>query len=524
VNRRQILTHAVGLIVGSLAARTFAQSAASQPNQAADKSVIGQLTVEFDASGHLIPQNFTGLSYELAQLKDPNFFAPGNKQLIALFRQLSPAGVLRLGGNSSETCWLKINDFTQPPIPPKVDLPPDQHWMPTQLFQIMPQAIDNLSDFLNATGWQVIFGLNLGHSSPDRLALEAQFIAAKLGESILYFQLGNEPDFYSATNNRTRPPNWGFSDYIREWLACAQAILHKVPDARFGGPDVGSTSNWIPQFIPPAAQKLGTCLVAVSGHYYAEGPPDDPSVTSQRLLHTSHRVATTTSAIADLAHKNGLVYRMTEGNSCYRGGKPGMSDAFAAALWAGDYMLTLAANGCAGVNLHGGSASLLRAALGNHMPGEKVATPATHTSGGYYTPIAGELDQGFNARPIFYGMYLANQFAGCRFKPSALTAPGIDANAYACQKDGHSRVAIFNKDPVKTLTLSILAPPAAGKAKLWRMTAPSIHATTGVKLAGAEFKPDAAWSPATEEATPVKDGQLILDIPPDTAALVFFVA
>jgi len=48
---------------------------------------------------------------------------------------------------------------------------------------------------------------------------------------MLYFQIGNEPDFYHSANNRTRPANWGFKDYMQEWLACADAILKKVPGA-----------------------------------------------------------------------------------------------------------------------------------------------------------------------------------------------------------------------------------------------------------------------------------------------------
>jgi hypothetical protein len=35
---------------------------------------------------------------------------------------------------------------------------------------------------------------------------------------------------------------------------------------------------------------------------------------------------------------------MTQGNTCYRGGKPGVSDVFAAALWSADYSLLLASN------------------------------------------------------------------------------------------------------------------------------------------------------------------------------------
>ena len=46
-----------------------------------------------------------------------------------------------------------------------------------------------------------------------------------------------------------------------------------------------------------------------------------------------------------------------------------MSDAFAAALWCGDYLLLLANLGCAGINLHGGDSRFLSAGLGDHNPG-----------------------------------------------------------------------------------------------------------------------------------------------------------
>lgn len=91
------------------------------------------------------------------------------------------------------------------------------------------------------------------------------------------------------------------------------------------------------RFGEEVAPRLGKRLVALTGHHYAEGPPNNPRVTSARLLAGNPNVAATTNAIVRVADAHGLAYHMTEGNSCYRGGKPGMSNAFAAALWAGDY-------------------------------------------------------------------------------------------------------------------------------------------------------------------------------------------
>jgi hypothetical protein len=261
--------------------------------------------------------------------------------------------------------------------------------------------------------------------------------------------------------------------------------------------------------------------VAASGHYYAEGPPDDPKVTTERLLRTNPEIGSSARRIADLARQNGLVYRLTEGNSCYRGGKPGMSDALASALWGGDYMLSLAGAGCAGVNLHGGSRSVLRAALGNHMPGELVAKPGSDSKGGFYTPIAGEVAEGFGARPLFYGMLLANQFAGTQMRDVVLSADGVDATAYAGRGRDGWRIAIFNKDSSRSLALRIQAPPQSRAGRAWRLVGPSLDATTGVSLAGAEVGPDLTWSPAAVESHPIADGQVALGVPPDSAVLLF---
>jgi hypothetical protein len=490
--------------------------------QAADGPMaVGELMVDLNSTSHQIPLNYSGLSYELAQLTDPRFFAGTNKQLIALFRLLSPHGVLRLGGNSSESCWFRADDSVSAPEVRPASGPESENWMPKQLFMITPEAVDHLADFLNATGWQLIYGLNLGHSSPERAAREAEYVASKVKDRLLYFQIGNEPDFYHNANNKTRPANWGFTDYLAEWTQYADAISERLPQAKFGGPDVGSSSSWLGQFTRGAAEKVGSRLMTVTGHYYAEGPPDDPKVTTARLLKTNPAVANRTKSSVEAAAKDHLVYRMTEGNSCYRGGKPGMSDALASALWGGDYMLTLASVGCAGVNLHGGSRRILSASLGNHMPGDSVAKDGSDKKGGYYTPIAGEVDDGFAARPIFYGMLLANQFAGTRSREVSLTAEGVNATAYAGQAEHELRIAIFNKDEACDLRLSLKAPTDAREAKVWRLTAPALDSTSGVTLGGSEISPDGTWSATKVERPRATSEGLVLELPKSSAAIMF---
>ena len=82
--------------------------------------------------------------------------------------------------------------------------------MPKVFTAIEPPAVDNLADFLDETGWRVIYGLNLGTGTPELDAEEAAYVARRLGNKLLYFQIGNEPEFYRNDNNRLRSPGWNF--------------------------------------------------------------------------------------------------------------------------------------------------------------------------------------------------------------------------------------------------------------------------------------------------------------------------
>ncbi|MEJ1973279.1 MAG: hypothetical protein WDM96_12700 [Lacunisphaera sp.] len=155
------------------------------------------------------------------------------------------------------------------------------------------------------------------------------------------------------------------------------------------------------------------------------------------------------------------------------------------------------------------------------MPGELVAPAGSDTKGGYYTPIAGEIEGGFRARPLFYGMLLANQLAGTDMKAATLSAAGVDATAYAGRHPDGWRIAIFNKDSSRSLDLTVQTPSRCRQGKVWRLAGPSLDATTGVSLAGAEVGPDLTWSPRTVGNYAVTDGRLRVAVPSNTAALLF---
>ena len=469
-----------------------------------------------------IPPDYNGFSVETAQLADASYYDAGNASSVALHRRLSPRGVLRTGGNSSEFCWWKTAADAQPPQIKILGQGRADNFMPQRFTAITPQAVDNLRTFLDATGWSCIYGLNFGTGTPGRDAEEAAYVAKTLGPKLLYFQIGNEPDFYRDPNNLLRPAGWDFPDYLNEWMAIAEAVVAGVPDARFGGPDVGSSADWVVRFAKEAPKRLGARLVGLSGHYYAEGPPNSPDANIQNLLRPDPRVAQRMNDIIPAAKAAGLAFRMTEGNSCYRGGKPRMSNALAGALWGGDYMLDMAARGCKGINFHGGLGKQISAGLGDKLPGaENAADMEVARLGTFYSPFAGNRAEGYDARPLFYAMMLVEQFAGTTLVGNTFQSAGANANAYTAITPGGFRIAVFNKDTVRDLNVAI-GLPGARRAKLWRLMGPALDATQNITLAGAEVRHgDAVWSAKNVQNVAIKGAFLEVSVPHASAALLF---
>ena len=510
MNRRRFLKTAA-LATGALA---------SFPAWARDGAVSFRLSLGSTAANP-VPDDYLGFSCETVQLADQTFFAPDNHELVSLFKVLTPKGILRLGGNSSEFCWWKTKDTDQPPeLPASARI--ENNWMPHSFTAIEPAAVDRLADFLKATGWNAIYGLNLGTGTPERDAEEAAYVAKKLGKRLLFFQVGNEPEFYRNSDNRLRGQDWNFDKYLAQWLTFAQAVIKRVPGAKFGGPDIGSNAQWVARFAKEAPPLLPGRIVACSGHYYVMGPPDNPGVTARRLLAPDRNVDQQVPRIIRLANECHLVYRMTEGNSCYRGGKPGVSNAFCSALWAADYLLKLASFGCAGVNLHGGGASVIRLSLGGHLPGENLTPdgPAIAAEGSFYTPIAGSRENGFTARPVFYGMKLAGVLTGGKMRPVIFDQLPANASAWAAEMpDGKTRLVLINKDARQKLQIVI---PSTRGATLWRLQAPGLTAISGVTLAGTAVSASKKWRPTHEEHLASKNQEVQIEMEPGSATALFF--
>ena len=462
-------------------ARLAAQTASTSP----------AVTVAIDSSKRLatVPADFTGLSYESAQLGHPDFFSAGNKALIGLFRALGRQGVLRIGGNTGEYATWSADDVDSTTNHTPLAIGPDAGTAAKTASIITPLAIRNLREFIDAVGWRVIYGLNLWHGTSENAAAEAKYVADTLGDRLIAFQIGNEPDMDHDPGSKER---WTFDHYWDKWTAYRDAVKAAVPDARFAAPDIAKEYDWI---IKVAEKKPD--LAFLSGHYYAEGPPADPKMTLEYLLRRGRNPATAEFAAVREAMKIlGRPYRMTEGNSCFHGGKPLVSDSFASALWSGDYWLQLAEAGYIGLNLHGG---------GN----------------GLYTPIAGSLQDGFTARPVYYGMLLAENFAGATITATTVSGQSESQNVTAFSALDHGRVklAVFNKAP-DPVTVKFEGAKAGRGGKVYWLRAPRIDSKEGVTFGGAVVASKGEFHPSPQATVTFRHGAATLKMPGYSAVYI----
>jgi hypothetical protein len=98
---------------------------------------------------------------------------------------------------------------------------------------------------------------------------------------------------------------------------------------------------------------------------------------------------------------------------------------------------------------------------------------------------------------------------------------GVNATAYAAQHKTGFKVAVFNKDELKPIDLSIRAPRGVESAAAWRMQAPALDSTEGVTLAGAQIQAHAKWKPKVVEHVAVRNGIPCLRVPAASAVLLF---
>jgi hypothetical protein len=327
----------------------------------------------------------------------------------------------------------------------------------------------------------------------ENAVAEAVAVTEAVGDRLLAFEIGNEPDLFAGIH---RPGDYSYADYHDEFRRYKDAIRATLPDAAFAGPDVFVRTDWVDEFAKSDAADLRL----LTHHYYAQGPPDDPASTIESLLSPNATLAELLRRLQFTSASSGLPYRICETNSCFGGGKPGVSDTMAAALWCLDFLFQIAQSDAAGVNIQTGVNQLGFLS--------------------WYSPIAVNSAGAYKAQPIFYAL-LAFSLSGPGELVRVITDRGsFNLTAYAVRlEDGSLWLTIANKEASRDASVRATC-PGVTSVNAVRLTAPSLTSTEGVQLGGSEVSSSGEWSPAAGEQVAVASGEFEIFIPAASAAIV----
>jgi hypothetical protein len=429
-------------------------------------NVAVKVSINTTSPGAVIPTDFSGLSFEVAQLLPDAagvyYFRPDNLPLIQMFRTLGIRS-LRIGGNTSDRDAKK--------------LPGPADW-------------EAFFAFARAADVKVIYGLQLHKGDPQVAAQTVKHLMDRYAPLIDSFAIGQEPSAYSVGAVDDRPQdermgpgaeNFRYQKFALEWKRFADAIRAVVPNVRFSGPDVHNDGKWTSQFINDFGRSSPISLV--TAHLYVGGAGNkvvSPQIGREEML--SVRFLRTYQSLhasfAPLADARNLPYRLNEVNSFYNAGAAGVSDTFAATLWGLDFMHWWAKNGTAGLNFH----------TGDQVAAGPILQPARYA-------IFLSCPDGYQARPLAYALK-AFQLGGVgKVLPLTITSPQpINLTAYATMDENETvYVTLINKEHGAHARDGVVSLQSTGgrfcdgQIIHLKSSPLGVAATSGVTLGGAEI-------------------------------------
>ena len=350
-------------------------------------SVSTEITiVSLEGAGPPVPANFIGLSIEVWSASA--YLNSKVTNLLGALRSLSsgpqPGPVLRLGGNSADASCFVDGD---------TKMPAGCSYRITQAHLAEYLAFARRDD-LNLS---FVLDVNFGRSASPELA--AAHVAA-IGRAGLWpfvraIELGNEEDHYAKPSVQEqqakghRGMDYHYLTYEREFASYLTALHdaglppHRVQGGTWccslgAGKDRGGFVGNLSRYT----HRFASDLVSFSYHRYPTSHCGGARVTAAELLGDA-------SSSGQAEHLAPLMLRTAsdvefvvgEGNSVACGGFAGVSDTFAAALWALDLLSELSKRGVRLFNFHCGPDIL-------------------------YTPIGFGANGALQVRPLFYGMRL----------------------------------------------------------------------------------------------------------------------
>ena len=463
------------------------------------------------AAGHAVavPESFLGLSQEWPWVPSLTL-SPHATSIIGRLRNDNGPLMLRVGGTSYDAGHDRVH---------RGDGPAERMQR-----EGVAKALPALQSLRDSLGMRFILTLSLACRDPGLVQRQADDWRRSLGDAVVAFEIGNEPNYYKDIL-RDRWPDDGsgrfYRDLVTEFAACCEQLD--------GFPLAGPAWGWIglrPDMMERYLQAAPRPLTAVTVHYYhsaydarpSRGRPND---TPESLLDDTHTREVMKNWIGPqlaVARRHGVPLRITECNSISGGGNVGVSDVYAAALWSLDTALEMAAAGVAGIDFHQASRkyAIYERITGGPDTGDGNPPPLYHS---------------YRVQPPFYGLLCFQQAVTAGSRIAALPHGGPRSlKVYAVEAGHESRTVIVNKSPREPCRIAVHVPAnAADHATLTRLVAPgnSITARRGIRLAGVNYddwggRPDGEPVVEKVSAAPGADGGLVyrVRLPPASAAIL----
>ena len=424
------------------------------------------VTIDRTAVGRPVSAGFVGLSIEYPAVigyagSDPLAVNPVFEQLV---RNLAPnqRPVLRVGGDSTDRTWWPASHLVRPRAAE---------------YSLSPRWMAITRALAQATGARLLLGVNLEADQPALAVAEGRALLTGIGaRSVLALEIGNEPNWYATLpwyrNSAGRLIMGRSSSYdVRTFAGEFAAMRERLPRVALAGPAVG-TLGWLTSLRGLLAAEPTLRVVTVHRYplnrcFTNPGSPNYPTVANMLSTFASRGLADGITRYVTIAHQRRDTFRIGEINSVACGGKAGVSDTFASALWALDALFAVARSGADGVNVH-------------TFPGARYGLFTFHRTLTGWSAFV---------RPEYYGLMMFAQAAPPGSRLLAATSTGSPkVRAWATRApDGTIRVVLINDDVRHSHVVCVRLPERAPTVTLERLTAPSARARTGVTLGGQSF-------------------------------------
>lgn len=463
------------LALGAGPQPSYARSSQPATGASSAQSTLPRAVVRIRARGKVtsVPRSYLGISTEYWTIP---VWASHLSLLGHVVSAVTPNGpmVLRIGGSSADqTFWAPAKE------------PPE--WV----FGVRRSWLNQVSRIVHRFRVRVILDLNQVTATPRIAVRWARAAEAALpAESVVGFEIGNEGDIYSRAawqrvthgvrasstlGSRSLPQRMTAGGYASSYLAYAKALAHVDRGVPLLGPALSNPAthlNWISRLL--AGPHPG--LRAITVHRYPlsacshRGSKTFPTIARVLSQNATAGMAKSIRGAVRSARRAGLPVRLTEINSVTCGGRRGVSNTFATALWAPDALF-----------------ELLRAG---------ASSAAVHVRANAINMAFSLTRRGLIAHPLLYGLALFSRTLGpgSQLVPLKLTAkPSLRLKAWAVRVGPHTmHVLLIDKSTHRArISLQI---PGAGPVSAQRLLARSARATSGVTLGGQHLDARGRWA------------------------------